>query len=180
MINKKEMEAVKNKIERYYYNEKVIVWNQKELERLTKRLQDIEKDRNSPLLPVSLCTDLKGIKYDSVGGKGEGIPQSPMDRNIEAIYSRLERNYEQTQQNILELKINIQKLEDERKQTEFYIHMLNEENQMLLKYKYKHKKSVRQISILLHLSKSTVCRNLHDIYEWLYKMMAYDGVFEKT
>ena len=50
MINKKEMEAVKNKIERYYYNEKVIVWNQKELERLTKRLQDIEKDRNSPLL----------------------------------------------------------------------------------------------------------------------------------
>ena len=70
--------------------------------------------------------------------------------------------------------------EDERKQTEFYIHMLNEENQMLLKYKYKHKKSVTQISILLHLSKSTICRNLYDIYEWLYKMMEYDGVFEKT
>ncbi len=167
------MEAVKNKIERYYYNEKVIVWNQKELERLTKRLQDIEKDRNSPLLPVSLCTDLKGVKYDSVGGKGGGIPQSPMDRNIEAIYSRLERNYEQTQQNILELKINIQKLEDERKQTEFYIHLLNEESKMLLEYKHKQKKGVLQIAYIMNLSKSSVSRLLCDTYTDLYKLMHY-------
>ncbi len=173
MINKKEMEAVKNKIERYYYNEKVIAWNQKELERLTKRLQDIEKDRNSPLLPVSLCTDLKGVKYDSVGGKGGGIPQSPMDRNIEAIYSRLERNYEQTQQNILELKINIQKLEDERKQTEFYIHLLNEESKMLLEYKHKQKKGVLQIAYIMNLSKSSVSRLLCDTYTDLYKLMHY-------
>ena len=179
MINKKEMEAVKNKIERYYYNEKVIVWNQKELERLTKRLQDIEKDRNSPLLPVSLCTDLKGIKYDSIGGKSGRLPQSPMDRNIEAIYNKLDRSYEETQQKIIDLRIKIPKQEDERKETEFYIHLLNEENQMLLKYKYEYKKSVTQISILLHLSKSTICRNLYNIYEWLYKMMEYDGVFEK-
>lgn len=167
------MEAVKNKIERYYYNEKVIAWNQKELERLTKRLQDIEKDRNSPLLPVSLCTDLKGVKYDSVGGKGGGIPQSPMDRNIEAIYSRLERNYEQTQQNILELKINIQKLEDERKQTEFYIHLLNEESKMLLEYKHKQKKGVLQIAYIMNLSKSSVSRLLCDTYTDLYKLMHY-------
>ncbi len=173
MINKKEMEAVKNKIERYYYNEKVIAWNQKELERLTKRLQDIEKDRNSPLLPVSLCTDLKGVKYDSVGGKGGGIPQSLMDRNIEAIYSRLERNYEQTQQNILELKINIQKLEDERKQTEFYIHLLNEESKMLLEYKHKQKKGVLQIAYIMNLSKSSVSRLLCDTYTDLYKLMHY-------
>ena len=167
------MEAVKNKIERYYYNEKVIAWNQKELERLTKRLQDIEKDRNSPLLPVSLCTDLKGVKYNSVGGKGGGIPQSPMDRNIEAIYSRLERNYEQTQQNILELKINIQKLEDERKQTEFYIHLLNEESKMLLEYKHKQKKGVLQIAYIMNLSKSSVSRLLCDTYTDLYKLMHY-------
>lgn len=167
------MEAVKNKIERYYYNEKVIVWNQKELERLTKRLQDIEKDRNSPLLPVSLCTDLKGVKYDSVGGKGGGIPQSPMDRNIEAIYSRLDRNYEQTQQNILELKINIQKLEDEKKQTEFYIHLLNEESKRLLEYKHKQKKGVLQIAYIMNLSKSSVSRLLCDTYTDLYKLMHY-------
>jgi len=173
LINKKEMEAVKNKIERYYYNEKVIAWNQKELERLTKRLQDIEKDRNSPLLPVSLCTDLKGVKYDSVGGKGGGIPQSPMDRNIEAIYSRLDRNYEQTQQNILELKINIQKLEDEKKQTEFYIHLLNEESKRLLEYKHKQKKGVLQIAYIMNLSKSSVSRLLCDTYTDLYKLMHY-------
>lgn len=173
MINKKEMEAVKNKIERYYYNEKVIVWNQKELERLTKRLQDIEKDRNSPLLPVSLCTDLKGVRYDNIGGNAGGIPQSLMDRNIEAIYSRLERNYEQTQQNILELKINIQKLEDERKQTEFYIHLLNEESKRLLEYKHKQKKGVLQIAYIMNLSKSSVSRLLCDTYTDLYKLMHY-------
>ena len=174
MINKKEMEAVKNKIERYYYNEKVIVWNQKELERLTKRLQDIEKDRNSPLLPVSLCTDLKVIRYDSVGGKSGGLPQSPMDSNIEAIYRKLDSNYEQTQQNILELKINIQKLEDERKQTEFYIHLLNEESKKILEYKYKQKKGVLQIAYIINLSKSSVSRLLCDTYTDLYKLMHYN------
>jgi len=103
-----------------------------------------------------------------------------MDSNIEAIYRRLDSNYEQTQQNILELKINIQKLEDEKKQTEFYIHLLNEENKKLLEYKCKYKKSVTQIAFLMHLSKSTVCRSIYEIYQWLYKMMEYDGVFEKT
>lgn len=174
MISKKEMEAVKNKIERYYYNEKVIVWNQKELERLTKRLQEIEKDRNSPLLPVSLCTDLKGIRYDSIGGKGKGIPQSPMDSNIEAIYRRLDSNYEQTQQNILELKINIQKLEDERKQTEFYIHLLNEESKKILEYKHKQNKGILQIAYIMNLSKSSVSRLLCDTYTDLYKLMHYN------
>mgnify|MGYP007035336349 FL=1 len=174
MINKKEMEAVKNKIEKYYYYEKVIVWNQKELERLTKRLQDIEKDRNSPLLPVSLCTDLKVIRYDSVGGKSGGLPQSPMDSNIEAIYRKLDSNYEQTQQNILELKINIQKLEDERKQTEFYIHLLNEESKKILEYKYKQKKGVLQIAYIINLSKSSVSRLLCDTYTDLYKLMHYN------
>ena len=104
LINKKEIEAVKEKIEQYYYNEKVLAWNQKELERLTRRLQEIEQDRNSPLLPVSLDTDLQGIRYDRIGGKS-GVVQSPIDRNIEAIYDRLDKNYEETQEKILDLKI---------------------------------------------------------------------------
>lgn len=179
MKNKKEMEAVKKKIEQYYYNEKVIAWNQKELERLTKRLQEIEQDRNSPLLPASLNTDLQGVRYDRIGGKA-GIVQSPMERNIEAIYSRLDKNYEETQQKILELKIKIVRQEDERKETEFYLHLLNEENKRLLQYKFKDKKSVTEIALLLHLSKSTVCRSFYEVYKWLYKIMEYDGVFEKT
>ncbi len=173
------MEAVKKKIEQYYYNEKVIAWNQKELERLTKRLQEIEQDRNSPLLPVSLDTDLQGVCYDRIGGRA-GIAQSPMERNIEAIYSRLDRNYKETQQKILELKITIAKQEDERKKTEFYIHLLKEENRQLLQYKFQNKKSVTEIAFLLHLSKSTICRSFYETYKWLYKIMEYDGVFEKT
>ena len=82
------MAEVKKRIEQYYYNEKLITWNKKELERFTKRLQEIENDRNSPLLPVSLHTDLQGIQYNNIGGKGGGLAQSPMDRNIEAIYNK--------------------------------------------------------------------------------------------
>jgi len=33
---------------------------------------------------------------------------------------------------------------------------------------------------LLHFSKSTVCLIFQEIYEWLYKMMEYNGVFEKN
>ena len=179
LINKKEIEAVKEKIEQYYYNEKVLAWNQKELERLTRRLQEIEQDRNSPLLPVSLDTDLQGVRYDRIGGKS-GVVQSPIDRNIEAIYDRLDKNYEETQEKILDLKIKIAKQEDERKKVEFYIHFLSEENRKLLQYKFQNKKSVTEIAFLLHLSKSTVCRSFYEIYKWLYKIMEYDGAFEKT
>lgn len=166
------MEAVKKKIEQYYYNEKVIAWNQKELERLTKRLQEIEQDRNSPLLPASLNTDLQGVRYDRIGGKA-GIVQSPMERNIEAIYSRLDKNYEETQQKILELKIKIQKLEDSQEQIAFYIHMLKEESKKLLEYKHKQNKGILQISYSMNLSKSSVSRLLYDTYADLYKIMKY-------
>lgn len=172
LINKKEIEAVKEKIEQYYYNEKVLAWNQKELERLTRRLQEIEQDRNSPLLPVSLDTDLQGIRYDRIGGKS-GVVQSPIDRNIETIYDRLDRNYEQTQQKILDLKINIQKLEDSQEQIAFYIHMLKEESKKVLEYKHKQNKGILQISYIMNLSKSSVSRLLCDTYTDLYKIMKY-------
>lgn len=180
MINKKEMEAVKKKIEQYYYNEKVIAWKNEKLERLTKRLEEIDNDRNSSLLPISLNTDLSAVKYDGIGIKSGALPQSPMEREIEAIYNRLDSAYCKTQNEILELKIEIQKLEDSQEETAFYIHMLNEESKKVLEYKYKHKKSVTQIAFLLHLSKSTVCRSFQEIYEWLYKMMEYNGVFKKN
>ena len=69
-----------------------------------------------------------------------------MERNIEAIYSRLDKNYEETQQKILELKIKIQKLEDSQEQIAFYIHMLKEESKKLLEYKHKQNKGILQIS----------------------------------
>lgn len=174
------MEAVKKKIEKYYYIEKVIVWKNEKLERLIKRLEEIDNDRNSATLPVSLHTDLSAVKYDGIGSKSGALPQSPMERNIEAIYNSLESAYCRTQNEIVGLKMEIQKLEDGQEETAFYIHMLNEESKKILEYKYKHKKSITQVAFLLHLSKSTVCRSFQEIYEWLYKMMEYNGVFEKN
>lgn len=174
------MEAVKKKIEKYYYIEKVIVWKNEKLERLIKRLEEIDNDRNSATLPVSLHTDLSAVKYDGIGSKSGASPQSPMERNIEAIYNSLESAYCRTQNEIVGLKMEIQKLEDGQEETAFYIHMLNEESKKILEYKYKHKKSITQVAFLLHLSKSTVCRSFQEIYEWLYKMMEYNGVFEKN
>ncbi len=180
MINKKELAEVKKKIEQYYYTEKVIVWKNEKLERLRKRLQEIDNDRNSAILPVSLNTDLQAVKYDGIGSKSGALSQSPMERNIEAIYNSLESAYCRTQNEIVGLKMEIQKLEDGQEETAFYIHMLNEESKKILEYKYKYKKSVTQVAFLLHLSKLTMCRSFQEIYEWLYKMMEYNGVFEKN
>ena len=113
------MEAVKKKIEQYYYIEKVIVWKNEKLERLTKRLEEIDNDRNSAILPVALNTDLSAVKYDGIGSKSGALPQSPMDREIEVIYTRLDTAYCKTQNEILELKIEIQKLEDSQEETAF-------------------------------------------------------------
>ena len=180
MINKKELAEVKKKIEQYYYTEKVIVWKNEKLERLRKRLEEIDNDRNSAILPVALNTDLSAVKYDGIGSKSGALPQSPMERNIEAIYNSLESAYCRTQNEIVGLKMEIQKLEDGQEETAFYIHMLNEESKKILEYKYKYKKSVTQVAFLLHLSKLTMCRSFQEIYEWLYKMMEYNGVFEKN
>lgn len=169
------MAAVKKKIEQYYYNEKVIVWKNEKLERLTKRLEEIDKDRNNPLLPASLNTDLQAVTYDSICVKGGGLPQSPMEKNIEAIYHTLDKAYCKTQNEILELKIEIQKLEDSQEETAFYIHMLNEENKKILEYKHKQKKGVLQISHFMNLSKSSVSRLLCEIYTDLYQFMKYRG-----
>ena len=174
------MEAVKQKIEQYYYIEKVIVWKNEKLERLIKRLEEIDNDRNSATLPISLHTDLSAVKYDGIGSKSGALSQSPMERNIEAIYNSLESAYCRTQNEIVGLKMEIQKLEDGQEETAFYIHMLNEESKKILEYKYKYKKSVTQVAFLLHLSKLTMCRSFQEIYEWLYKMMEYNGVFEKN
>ena len=174
------MEAVKKKIEKYYYIEKVIVWKNEKLERLIKRLEEIDNDRNSATLPISLQTDLSAVKYDGIGSKSGALSQSPMERNIEAIYNSLESAYCRTQNEIVGLKMEIQKLEDGQEETAFYIHMLNEESKKILEYKYKYKKSVTQVAFLLHLSKLTMCRSFQEIYEWLYKMMEYNGVFEKN
>ena len=65
-------------------------------------------------------------------------------------------------------------MEDERKQTEFYIHLLNEESKKILEYKYKQKKGVLQIAYIMNLSKSSVSRLLCDTYTDLYKLMHYN------
>ena len=179
MIGQKEIRQVKKCIEQYYHTEKVLAWNRGKLERLTKRLEEIERDRNSPLLPVCLNTDLQGIQYDTIV-KSRGLPSSPMDRNIEQIYNTLDKAYEKTQNEMIQLKITIQQLEDSQEQMQYYIHFLSSQSRKLLEYKYNENKSVTQISFLLHLSKSTICRNFYDIYQWLYKMMEYEGAFEKV
>ena len=103
-----------------------------------------------------------------------------MDRNIEQIYNTLDKAYEKTQNEMIQLKITIQQLEDSQEQMQYYIHFLSSESRKLLEYKYNENKSVTQISFLLHLSKSTICRSFYDIYQWLYKMMEYEGAFEKV
>ena len=172
MIGQKEIRQVKKRIEQYYHTEKVLAWNRGKLERLTKRLEEIERDRNSPLLPVCLNTDLQGIQYDTIVKSG-GLPSSPMDRNIEQIYNTLDKAYEKTQNEMIQLKITIQQLEDSQEQMDFYIHLLNEECQKILEYRHKQKKGVVQISFLLNLSKSSVSRMLCEIYEDLYKLISY-------
>lgn len=172
MIGEKETESIKRRIEEYYHVEKVLAWNRQRLERLYKRLAEIEKDRNSPYLPMALNTDLQGIEYDQTGSKG-GIASSPMERNIEQIYRTLDNAYEKTQNEIVQLKMNIQKLEDSREEMDFYIHLLNEECQKILEYRHKQKKGVIEISFLMNLSKSSVSRMLCEIYGDLHKLITY-------
>lgn len=163
-------QQIKKEIWKYYQNKKAIEGQKNRLGRLHAKLKSIQNDINNPSFNHSFKTDLKGVSYDSIIVSGGSLPSSCMDREIEHIYQELERDYKNTENEILRTKALIRKLEDECSDMDFYIGMLSDECNKILDMKYRKKKSLYQISAAMNMSEATVSRTLSDIMRDISKI----------
>ncbi len=168
--------VIKSEIKKYYQNIKAIEEQNRRLERLNANLKSIADDINNPRFNHSLNTDVKAVRYDEIIVKCGALPSSSMDREIESIYNNLEKEYKNTEEEILQTKALIRKLENENDEMNFYISMLSADYKNILNLKYGQKKSIYQIAYIINISEATVSRYLNSIYCDLYK---FKKLYEK-
>lgn len=152
---------LKDKLKKYYSNEKTILLQKNRLEDLKIRINEIEHDKN--YYGFELDTDIKSLCYNRIKVDGGSIPESAMDREIDRIFYRLESESEKIKSEILRTKMFIRKLEFENEYIKYFIDVLEEENSKLLKLKYGDCKSSINISFIVNLSKSTVNDRINKI-----------------
>lgn len=162
---------ITNNIKKYFHNLKVIQWQKTKVEKLYERLESIEKDRKSTDFSESFHTDLQAVRYDKVIVQGGQLPSSMMDREIELIYQKLDREYQSTQAEILDTNILIRKLEKENEKMEFCLNNLKEEYFKIVEQKFKYGKNIITIALEMNISKSSISRILNDVYNELMIQM---------
>ena len=94
-----------------------------------------------------------------------------MERELEQIYLRLEKEKAETELEILETNMLIRRLENDNYEIERCIRLLGIEYRNILESKFKRHKSLTQISFEANMSKSNVARALYDIYADFYKLL---------
>ena len=161
-MNNEKYKYIKQSLDKYYKDKKLLGLNYIRLEGLNKKLFDIEKEINNPIFSVSLNTDLKAVNYDSIYIKG-GTPSSPMENDIENIYKRYENERIKilneiylTKKLIYELEINIEKFD-------CYIGMLSDEAKTIIEMIFKKGMSITATALNINMSKSSVSRKVEVI-----------------
>lgn len=175
-MSKDDMQKAKEMVEGYYKNLRVIQHQQLRLHNLMTRAESINEDRNNPKLDFSLNTDIGAITYDGIVVTGGKIPRSKVENDLERIYARLDKEYEDTQKEILNTKYLIRSLERQNEKIELYLNLLHEEAKNLLEMKYTKRKGITQISLEMNMSKSTVCKYFNQIFLDIAKLIREYGV----
>lgn len=157
-------QEITNDIKQYFQNLKLMQWYQARLEKLNERLENIENDRSGTNFCAELNTDLQAVRYDGIIVQGGQLPTSMMDRQIELIYKKLDREYQSTQAEILDTKMLMRKIEKENETLDFYFSDLKKEYLEVLKLRFQQSKSIVNVALGMSMSKSTVSRILNEIY----------------
>ena len=170
-VSEENIRLIKSRIEKYYQNCKNIEWQTEHLNRLSIRLEKIQNDINSPQFNFCLNIDIKAVSYDGIAIQGSSLISSGVERELEQIYLRLEKEKAETELEILETNMLIRRLENDNYEIERCIRLLGIEYRNILESKFKRHKSLTQISFEANMSKSNVARALYDIYADFYKLL---------
>lgn len=157
----------------YYANIKMIEANKQQLKKLGERLERLADDYNRASSNFVLNTDLKGVDYDKIKVLGGNIPQSSMDRQIDIIFSTIEKEKESITDQLLLINILIRKLESENDFTEQILELLDNESKELIQLKFGSKLSYKQISYRTSISEGNISKKLKKAKRALIKWLKY-------
>lgn len=175
IILESSINTAKEMIERYYKNVRLLEWKREQKIKLEQRLLKVKEDRKGSacLKYTMLNTDIQGVNYDRVVVMGGTLPISPMENEIERMYARLDYEYNETMLKLTILGQEIREKETDNEKIEFYLNQLETEHRKALDLKYLDKKSITEISFILHVSKSTVSKYFSDTYAEMAKLLTY-------
>ena len=161
-MNNEEYKYIKQSLDKYYKDKKLLGLNYIRLEGLNKKLFDIEKEINNPIFSASLNTDLRAINYEGVSGK-TGTTPSPIENDIENIYKRYENERIKILNEIYLTKKLIYELETNTEKFDCYIGMLSSEAKTIIEMVFKKGMSITATALNINMSKSSVSRKVEVI-----------------
>lgn len=167
-ISHEIINTTEDKIKSYYRQQAEMERFNHRLDLLYRHKEDIQKDIDES--NISLDYSLRGINYDKDRVQ-TSVLSSVQEDAIEKAFLRLEKQLENMDIEILDVKLSIRELERKISDTEFIINKLNDDARDFIRLRYKEHKSLRQISIRLNASEATIWRLreavLYDISKWI-------------
>lgn len=155
----------------FFENKEKIKLKEAYLKKLEKSLKAVTNSLVNT--SIVLNTDLKGINYDRINIKGGQLPCGDVDRQIENIFSKLEREKGDIENEIILTNTEILMLNNENRAMESIINLVSDDNREFIKLRYESKLSFDKISIICHMSKSTLRRKSEDVLNDITKFMCY-------
>lgn len=149
------LEDMERKIVSYYRDLKQLAWLNNKQSLLEKQLQEIKKDMDSG--NINFSTDIKAVSYDSVSVQTSII--QGLEKNIDAGYNKLEKEYLNIQDKIVDTKAEIRFIEENTAHLGYIISLLNENSKKFLELYYlRSNKSYVSIGLELNVSHTTILR----------------------
>ena len=149
------LEDMERKIISYYRDLKQLAWLKNKQSLLEKQMQEIKNDIDNG--NINFITGIKAVSYDSVSVQDSNI--QGIEKNIDAGYDKLEKEYLNTQEKIADTKAEIRIIEKNTAHLGYIISLLNENSKKFLDLYYlRSNKSYVAIGLELNVSHTSVLR----------------------
>lgn len=174
-MDDREVKATEKKIKNYFLRLKKIEIYKGRIKDTEESLDKVRNDIGKS--NINLSVSYSSIDYSKDNVQGSSSIYNGIEKEIESVFDKLEKQEKQLKEKLVNLKANISILESENKEIERVLNNLDEESKKIISLKYKEskrEKTLESIAYELHLSKSSIARKkdqiLKDITEWLYSI----------
>lgn len=178
-MKKNEVYELEKKLENFYNKDRIIGEYEKEIKRLNKDIDNIDKR-------IKECDFTIPVTYGS-GSFGERVQssssgESNAEKELMKLIRRLENKKIEKNKEIERIRDIINSIEEDSFKIRRNLYSLKLDYINLIELKYKHGKSNRAIAIETHMSESTISRKiktiLKEVKSWKLTFMYIDSIIE--
>ncbi len=132
MISEQEREAAKESVRQYYKTQEYIELLQWKLQKTEEKLQALEIEKNSPQIQFTLSTDIQAASYENIPTRGKKWRISPIEKEIDLFYERLNRECEKLTREWMQGKAALHKAQEKNEAMEFCMSRLEPQQRKAL------------------------------------------------